>query len=59
MSHDIGDPAEVYASLQRRQVPFSCLRTCQAWGPDDELASPEECVPERECYVAVADDPGD
>ncbi len=47
------DEADILASMLRRQVPFSCLRTCQAWGPDDELVAPEDCVPERPCYVAT------
>ena len=29
------DLDELAESLRRRSVPFSCLRTCQAWGPDD------------------------
>ncbi len=45
------DPQQVWESLLRSQVPFSCLRTCQAWGPDDELASPECCNASRSCFV--------
>ncbi len=40
-------------SLRRRQVPFSCLRTCEAWGPDDELVSDAECTPQRACFVPL------
>lgn len=29
---------------------FSCLGTCQAWGPDDDLAAPELCQPGRSCF---------
>jgi hypothetical protein len=46
------DPEEVAWSLRRRRVPFSCLRTCEAWGPDDELVAPEDCTPDRPCFVA-------
>jgi hypothetical protein len=45
------DPVALLESLRKRQVPFSCLRTCQAWGPDDDLVSPEDCVPSRACFV--------
>lgn len=47
--HD-GDPAAIEASLQRGQVPFSCLRTCQSWGPDDDVVAPERCCAERACF---------
>jgi hypothetical protein len=46
-----GDPALVWESLARNQVPFSCLRTCMAWGPDDDLAAPELCTSARACFV--------
>ena len=41
---------ELEASLQREQVPFSCLRTCQAWGPDDDIVAPERCSADRPCF---------
>ena len=31
---------------------FSCLHTCQPWGPDDEQATPELCTPNRGCFQA-------
>lgn len=46
-----GDPQQVWESLIRSQVPFQCLRTCQPWGPDDEVASPECCNGGRTCFV--------
>ncbi|MBX7078581.1 MAG: hypothetical protein K1X88_05270 [Nannocystaceae bacterium] len=49
-SREQGDPAAVAESLRRGQVPFSCLRTCQAWGPDDDVVAPERCCAERGCY---------
>lgn len=49
-SKDSGDPQQIWESLVRSQVPFSCLRTCQSWGPDDELASPECCNRGRACF---------
>jgi len=50
-SRTSGDPRQVRESLLRSQVPFSCLRTCQPWGPDDELAAPECCTSARSCFV--------
>ncbi|MGB1274437.1 MAG: hypothetical protein ACPG77_01705 [Nannocystaceae bacterium] len=35
----------------RNQVQYSCLRTCQPWGPDDELTAPECCNSSRSCYA--------
>ena len=48
------DLEEVVASFARNRVPFGCLRTCQPWGPDDELAAPECCNDARGCYQASA-----
>ena len=48
------DPIALAESLLKRQVPFSCLRTCQAWGPDDDLVSPEDCIEGRACFVPVS-----
>lgn len=31
-------------------VPYSCLQTCQAWGPDEDVASPEACTSARRCF---------
>jgi hypothetical protein len=50
-SRDSGDPAEVRESLLRGQVQLSCLKTCQPWGPDDDVASPEGCTGQRSCFV--------
>tara|TARA_B100001989_G_C24216374_1_gene305688 strand:+ start:100 stop:327 length:228 start_codon:yes stop_codon:yes gene_type:complete len=41
--------AELTASLTGGG-PFTCARTCQPWGPDDDLVSPESCDAERPCY---------
>lgn len=50
-SRDSGDPQEVRESLLRSQVQLSCLKTCQPWGPDDDVASPEGCTAQRVCFV--------
>lgn len=34
----------------RNEVPYSCLRTCRNWGPDDAPATPEGCGSHRACY---------
>ncbi len=46
--------AELEAALALSDAPFSCLRTCQAWGPDDDLAAPEICDRERSCFEPSA-----
>jgi hypothetical protein len=50
-SRDTGDPTLVFESLARSQVPFSCLKTCQCVGPDDDLVAPELCHSGRACFV--------
>lgn len=50
-SRDSGSPTAILNSLQRQQVPFSCLKTCRPWGPDDDLVAPELCCSERGCFV--------
>lgn len=49
-SRQDGDPAAIVASLQRDAVPYTCLRTCQSWGPDDDIVAPERCCTGRACY---------
>jgi len=36
---------------------FSCLRTCQSWGPDDDVAAPECCQPDRHCFEPSDQEP--
>lgn len=36
-------------TLARNQVPYTCLKTCQPWGPDDQPAVPEGCDGSRSC----------
>lgn len=49
-SRDETDPAAVFESLARDMVPYSCLRTCQPWGPDDDIVAPECCCNGRSCF---------
>jgi hypothetical protein len=48
---------ELVADMTRGDVPYSCLRTCQAWGPDDDVAAPEGCQPGRGCFEASPREP--
>jgi hypothetical protein len=51
--HDREAPAaERRFAFARNQVPYTCLRTCQPWGPDDEPAVPEGCDAGRGCFAA-------
>jgi len=49
-ARDAEDLDEFHHTFARNQVPYSCLRTCQPWGPDDELAAPECCNDSRPCF---------
>ncbi len=51
-SRDSDEIAVIMTVFMRNQVPYSCLRTCQAWGPDGDAAAPELCDRERGCFVA-------
>ena len=42
--------AEMSAAMTRDDTPYSCLHTCQPWGPDDDAAAPERCQPDRSCF---------
>lgn len=43
--------AQLGELFAENEVPYSCLKTCEAWGPDDALAAPERCGPTRSCFV--------
>ena len=43
-------PEQLRAALERNEVPYSCLRTFQTWGPDGQLVAPEKCKEIRSCY---------
>lgn len=44
------DDDELAFSMNHAGVPFTCNKTCQAWGPDDHLVAPETCDRDRGCY---------
>ena len=50
ISRDLDDPAAVLAQFARNSVPYTCLQTCRAAGPDDDLVAPELCHGERSCF---------
>lgn len=50
---------ELIADLTRGDVPYSCLRTCQPWGPDDDASVPERCQPGRSCFAPSPREPAD
>ena len=41
---------EMVRTLAANDVPFSCRKTCQPWGPDEALAAPERCHGARTCF---------
>lgn len=50
ITRDLESVDEVLGAFARNHVPYSCLQTCRAWGPDDQLAAPELCHDGRPCY---------
>ncbi len=51
-SRESDDDDEILAAFLRNQVPYTCLSTCQSWGPDGEIVAPELCEPGRTCFHA-------
>lgn len=49
-SREIEGVDELALVFARNHVQYSCLTTCQPWGPDDELAAPECCNGARPCF---------
>ena len=45
------DHAPDVASRANPYTPFYCGLTLQAYGPDDGSVCPEDCSPERSCFV--------
>ena len=44
------DGAQLGVLYGTADAQFSCLGTCEAWGPDADLAAPERCQPGRACF---------
>jgi len=49
-SREEADPSAVFESLSRDMVPYSCLKTLQPWGPDDDVVAPDCCCSGRACF---------
>ena len=49
--------AQMLEDLLRGDVPYSCLHTCQSWGPDEDVAAPERCQPGRTCFEPSVREP--
>lgn len=52
VSRDSDDPEQLATTFAKNQVPYTCLHTCQSWGPDDDLAASENCSAARSCFAA-------
>lgn len=51
------DAESLAYAMQTSDSPFSCLRTCQPWGPDEVPTAPELCQPGRACFELSERDP--
>lgn len=51
-TRDAEGPGEFHLTFARNHVQYSCLRTCQPWGPDEDLVCPEGCNSARTCFEA-------
>ena len=44
---------EHYMEVHHPYNNYFCLKTLEAYGPDDDVVCPEDCTPERICFVAL------
>ena len=51
------DADDLGQALLGSDVAFSCLQTCQPWGPDDDGVAPGRCQPGRGCFELSRRDP--
>lgn len=51
-SRESEDDEEILAAFRRNAVPYTCLSTCQNFGPDGDVVAPEFCDPSRSCFRA-------
>jgi len=49
---------DLEAVLEANEVQYSCLRTCEAWGPDDTPAALDCCGSARRCFEPSKIGPG-
>jgi len=50
--------ADMHHALRLGDAPYTCLHTCQPWGPDDAMVRPGGCQPGRGCFELSDHDPG-
>lgn len=41
---------ELAAAYELNDVPYTCLHTCEPWGPDDQPAELGTCQRARACF---------
>ena len=41
---------DLQAAHIANEVQYRCMRTCEPWGPDDDLAALERCGSGRRCF---------
>lgn len=39
-------------AIELNNVPWTCIKTCQPWGPDDAPVEPGRCQGDRACFAA-------
>jgi len=52
------DEAEMNEVMMVTAAPYTCLHTCQPWGPDDQQVVPGGCQPGRSCFAPSEHEPG-
>lgn len=51
---ELMNEAELASIFQLNEVPWSCNRTGQPWGPDDAVCEPGGCGAHRSCFEPSA-----
>ena len=49
---------DMQRAMAAGDAPFTCLHTCQPWGPDDARTEPGACQPGRGCFEPSPKDLG-
>ncbi len=47
---DVVEEAELASLYALNDVPWTCNRTAQPWGPDDRVCEPGSCGARRSCF---------
>ncbi len=51
---DVREPGRVQEVFAMNMVPYSCVKTCQPFGPDGGPAAPETCGSRRRCFAPLS-----